>query len=54
MRHDGRGVIDENDLNRVLAAAEANHWYLATAVDNVRLQRGAETLGPGLLLLFHS
>jgi hypothetical protein len=52
--HDAHGVIDENDLNRVLGVAEENHWYLVSAVDNVKMQRGANTLGPGLLLLFRS
>jgi hypothetical protein len=54
VKHDGRGIIDESDLNRVLETAEHNHWFLVTAVDNVKMQRGADTLGPGLLLLFRS
>ena len=52
--HDARGIIDEADLNRVLETAETNHWMLVYAVDNIRMQRGANTLGPGLLLLFRS
>ncbi|HEY3764890.1 MAG TPA: hypothetical protein VGL44_07000 [Gaiellales bacterium] len=52
--HDGHGVIDEGDLNRVFEAAENNHWMLVGAVDNIKMQRGANTLGPGLLLLFRS
>ena len=54
VRHDGRGAINEDDLSRVLETAQQNHWFLVTAVDNMKLQRGAETLGPGLLLLFRS
>jgi hypothetical protein len=54
VKRDARGFIDEQDLNRVLQAAEQNHWFLVTAVDNVKLQRGVEMLGPGLLLLFRS
>jgi hypothetical protein len=52
--HDGRGVIDEGDLNRVLQTAEDNHWMLIAAVDDIKMQRAANTLGPGLLLLFRS